>query len=128
MDWNPWGNWPALFRRAGAPTLDMYEDDENIIVEADVPGFRPEDISVQVTPYALTMRGQMETSKEKNEEDYVLRERGFGEFYRTIRFPSEVKVDETRATYGDGVLKIIAPKVSRDTRGVRNVPIEKEGL
>jgi len=126
LDWNLWGNWPHFFRRAGVPTLDMYETGKEIVVEADVPGYKPEDISIQLTPHVLTMRGRTETKKDEEREDYMLRERGFGEFSRTVRFPVEVRVEEARARYKDGVLTITVPKLEKDAGGVRDLPIERD--
>ncbi|HHW18175.1 MAG TPA: Hsp20/alpha crystallin family protein [Firmicutes bacterium] len=126
LDWNLWSNWPRLFRRAGVPTIDMYETQKEVVVEADVPGYKPENISIQVTPHTMTMRGKLEASRNEEREDYVLREREFGEFSRTVRFPVEVRAEEARARYKDGVLRVTAPKVNQGGIGARDVPIERE--
>jgi len=125
LDWNLWSNAPGFFRRFGTPTLDMYETEKEVVVEADVPGYKPEDISIQVTPHTLTMRGRLESAKNEKREDYFLREREFGEFARTVRFPVEVQADEARARYKDGVLRVTAPKVDQRTKRARDIPIER---
>ncbi len=126
MDWNLWGSWPRLFRRAGEPTIDMWETDNEVIVEADVPGYNPDQISVKVTPQTLTMKGRLESGREENREGYFMREREFGEFARTVRFPTEVRSDEATARYRDGVLKITAPKLKETGNGSKDLHIERE--
>jgi len=126
LDWNLWGSWPRLFRRAGEPTVDMYETDDEVIVEADVPGYDPERLSIKVTPQAVTMKGRLETEGNEDREGYYVRERGFGEFARTLRFPTEVRAQDARAKYRDGVLRITAPKVRENSGETRDLPIERE--
>lgn len=126
LDWNLWGSWPRLFRRGGEPTVDMYETDNEVVVEADVPGYDPNQISIKVTPQAVTMKGRLESDRNQNKEGYFVREREFGEFTRTVRFPAEVRAESATAKYHDGVLRITASKI-KDTQGdSRDLPIQRE--
>ena len=126
LDWNLWGSWPRLFRRAGEPTIDMYETENEVVVEADVPGYDPDNLKVRVTPQALTMRGRLESRRDEDRDGYFLRERGYGEFSRTVRFPTEVRASEAKASYRDGVLRVTAPKLRESAADAKEVPIERE--
>lgn len=126
LDWNLWGSWPRLFRRAGEPTVDMYETDNEVVVEADVPGYDPNKISVKVTSQAVTMRGRLESKSDQNREGYFVREREYGEFTRTVRFPAEVRAESATAKYRDGVLRVTAPKIKEDSGDSRDLAIERE--
>lgn len=126
FDWNLWGSWPRLLRRAGEPTVDMYETDSEIVVEADVPGYDPNDISVRITPWSVTMKGRLESRNDRKRDGYFVREREFGEFVRTIRFPAEVRAEEATARYRDGVLRVVAPKAQDNSRDSRDLPIQRE--
>ncbi|MGE5579464.1 MAG: Hsp20/alpha crystallin family protein [Bacillota bacterium] len=121
-----WGLWPRMFDGTGEPTVDMYETDRDVIVEADVPGYDPDKISVKITPQGITMSGRMESRNEGNREGYLVRERRFGEFTRTVRFPTEVRAEDATAKYKDGVLRITAPKVRDDSGGMKDLPIQRE--
>ena len=126
LDWNLWASWPRLFRRAGEPTIDMYETENEVVVEADVPGYDPNKLKVRVTPEAVTMMGRLESRRDEDRDGYFLRERGFGEFSRTVRFPTEVRAGDARASYRDGVLRITAPKVRESAAESKDVPIQRE--
>lgn len=121
-----WGLWPRMFDGTGEPTVDVYETERDVVVEADVPGYEPEKISLKITPQGLTMSGCMESRNERDREGYFVRERRFGEFTRTVRFPTEVRAEEATARYKDGVLRVTAPKVRDDRGGVRDLPIQRE--
>jgi len=90
--------------------LDIYETDENIVVELAVPGVKPEDIEVTVTGDMLMIKGKLEAEEETNERSYHLRERRYGSFVRSVTLPAPVQVDQTSAEFENGVLTLTAPK------------------
>lgn len=92
------------------PAVDIYEDGDNIVVKAEVPGMDKESISVDVKDRALTLKGERSEDKEVNEESYFRRERTYGRFERVFTLPADVKTDEIKAEYKDGVLKVMVPK------------------
>lgn len=126
LDWNLWGGWPKSSRRHGDPTIDLYETQDEMVIEADVPGFDPKDISIRVSPQSLVMTGKTESRREQRDEGYFLRERGFGQFFRTVGFPAEVVADKAKAKYKDGVLRVTAPKAKQGDRGGKDIPIERD--
>jgi HSP20 family protein len=107
------GIWPARLARPWRfpaaewlPDIDMLEREGKIIVQADVPGIKKEDIDVSVEGDMLMIRGHREEEKEIKEKDYYRSERSMGEFARSITLPEGVDRDSLKATYKDGVLEI----------------------
>lgn len=106
------GEWPTLepVRREWAPSLDVSETKNNIVVKAEVPGLEPKDIDISLTGGVLTIKGEKKQEKEEKDENYHRIERSYGTFTRSVRVPQEVQSDKIEATYKDGVLKITLPK------------------
>jgi HSP20 family protein len=92
------------------PAVDLYEDKDNVIVKAELPGLKREDIEVSLHDGALSISGERK-SEEKVENAEVRRtERFVGRFQRTITLPAPVKGDKVNAQYKDGVLTVTLPK------------------
>ena len=92
------------------PALDVYEDKENFIVKAELPGMKKEDIEVSLHDGALSISGERK-SEEKHEDSEVYRaERFFGRFQRAVVLPAPVAADKIRAQYKDGILTVTLPK------------------
>ena len=92
------------------PAVDIFEEKDNIVVKAELPGVSKEGISVDVKGRLLTIKGERSSDNEVKEGDYYHRERTFGRFQRTITLPGEVDPDAIKAEYSDGVLKITVAK------------------
>ncbi|RMA93020.1 Hsp20/alpha crystallin family protein [Hydrogenothermus marinus] len=93
-----------------APRVDIYEKDNNIVVEAEIPGAKKEDIEVKIKENNLVIRGEVKKEEEKKDENYYRSERFYGKFERVIPLPAEVKAEEAKAEVKDGILKVIIPK------------------
>ncbi len=93
-----------------APVLDIEEDSDNIMVRAEIPGMKKEDIKVSVRNNVLTISGERKQEKEMKNKTYHRVERYYGKFRRTITLPSEVETDQIKASYKDGVLMVTLPK------------------
>jgi HSP20 family protein len=92
------------------PTVDIFEDKDNITVRAELPGMRKEDISVSLDGNTLTISGERKREDEQREGDTYRAERFFGRFQRSITLPRAVDQQKIQATYRDGVLTIKLPK------------------
>ncbi len=92
------------------PVVDVYENDDALVVKAELPGVDKDQISVNVEGRILTLRGERKTENEAKEENYYRRERTYGHFERSFTLPAEVDPESTKAEYKDGVLKIEVPK------------------
>jgi len=95
-------------------TVDVYQDDNQIVIRALVAGVRPDDLDVAITRDMVTISGKRVEQKEINEEDYVYRELFWGGFSRTIVLPAEVDVDAAEASEKHGLLTIKLPKLNKD--------------
>jgi HSP20 family protein len=93
-----------------APIVDIEEDNENIMVKAEIPGMKKDDIKVSVQGNMLTITGERKQESEVKEKTYHRVERSYGKFSRTITLPIDVETDKVKASYKDGVLNIILPK------------------
>ena len=101
--------WPVFERRA-YPLLNLWEDDENLYVEAELPGLKLEDLEIYVTGgNQLSIKGQRDEPKAEN-GTWHRQERGFGPFSRVVELPHEVDHDQVTAEFQNGVLTITLPK------------------
>jgi HSP20 family protein len=93
--------------------VDVYENKDEIVVKALLPGVKPSDIDISVDDNILTLRGQMREESESEEQNYYRREVMAGSFLRQITLPSEVVADKAEATFEDGVLRLRMPRAER---------------
>lgn len=105
----PWVEETGDGQQMGIP-VDVYETDTEVVVKAEVPGIKKEDIEINVQENNLTIRGQTKEESEVKEEGYYRRELRTGSFFRSIPLPAEVKQDAIKATCDNGVCTIRAPK------------------
>ena len=101
------------FEAVGAewtPMLDMVENANEFIVRLEVPGIHKENLDIQLTGQVLTITGKRELAAETPGEAFLLKERLYGKFIRTIRLPAPVAENKVTATYEDGVLLVHLPK------------------
>lgn len=101
----------GLMEGEWAPTVDVAETDENIVVTAELPGVKQNDVEISVVNDVLTLKGEKKEEKEIKKENYHRIERSYGSFQRSITLPTGVQADKAKATYKDGVLTITIPKV-----------------
>lgn len=95
---------------AWKPVVDIFDKDEAIVIHAELPGVKKEDVAIEVKDNVLTLRGERTESKEIKEDKYYRKERTFGSFHRAFTLPAAVNPDSIRATFKDGVLEIEIPK------------------
>ena len=113
------------FERIGPRTIavetfpiDMIDEGDNIKIIADLPGFNKEDIEIWIEDGDLVIKAVRKEEKEEKAENYIRRERRFGEVYRKIALPVEVDIDKIKATYNNGVLEIVIPKSEKAKKKV----------
>jgi HSP20 family protein len=92
------------------PVVDVYENDDLIVVQAELPGVDKEHISVDVQGRVLTLKGERSSDQEIKKEHFYRRERSQGRFERLFTLPEDVNPDAIKAEYKDGLLKIRVPK------------------
>jgi HSP20 family protein len=92
------------------PVVDVYDNDDNIVLKAEIPGIDKKDIEIDVKGRVLTLKGERSSDNEVKEDNYYRRERCFGKFERAFTLPVNVELDNIKANYKDGVLEIEIPK------------------
>ncbi len=97
-------------REVWFPEVDVYEDDNNVIVEAELPGLKSDEVDISITGNTLTLKGEKKQGKEEKGRNYHLIERSYGSFSRTIELPADVEADKAKAVMRNGVLKVTIPK------------------
>jgi HSP20 family protein len=95
---------------AWAPAVDVYETDKEIVLKAELPEMQEKDIGIKVEDNNLIVSGERRMEKEVKEENYHRIERSYGSFHRSFALPSTVDRENIKASYKDGVLKVILPK------------------
>jgi len=94
-----------------APALDVQEDKDAYTVRVELPGLKREDIEVSIQEGALLVSGERKGEEPKEGTEVHRRERFYGKFSRALTFPTDVNGDKVTASYKDGVLCVIVPKV-----------------
>ena len=96
------GNW--------SPSVDIYEDQNSITLEADLPGLKPGEFDLSIENYRLTLSGERKFENEKKGDNWRRVERSYGSFTRAFSLPSTVNVDAVNAEFKNGVLRVTLPK------------------
>lgn len=92
------------------PAVDIYEDDQVVVVKMELPEVAQEDIQVQVENHSLSIQGERRLEREEKKQNYLRIERCYGPFRRTFSLPVTVDEEQIRASCDHGVLKVILPK------------------
>ena len=96
---------------AALPAADIYETEDEYVVELEVPGYAEKELTIEVFDHMLTVKGEHEAATEKKEKTYRLHERLEQEFQRRFELPTVVDTEKLTATFKKGVLELHAPKI-----------------
>ena len=94
----------------GGPALNVYEEGDQLTVEAQLPGIKPDALDINVEQGVLTISGQSTSEEERKERNYFVREHRTGRFSRSLRLPATYNSDGCTASFEHGVLKLVFPK------------------
>ncbi len=95
---------------AYAPAIDMYQTQDDVVVKAAIPGFKQEDVQINVTGDVLTIKGETRENNEVKEKAYHIREQRWGSFERSVELPTLVTAEKAKAEFENGLLTITLPK------------------
>jgi HSP20 family protein len=110
----------ALTAASFAPPVDIYEDDQKLVLKLEVPGVKQEDLDIQVEGRTLTVRGERKFSSEEKEENFHRVEHRYGTFARSFTLPNTVDAENVKATYDAGVLQLeLAKKAEAKPRQIK---------
>ena len=120
---------PALFRKPvpaiWTPNIEVLYVNGAIVVRAELPGIKKEEVKIEIVEGALTVEGERRVhEKEVTKKGYFTTERAYGTFYRRIPLPEEAKVGEAKATFKDGVLEVTIPAPALTKEPARRLEIE----
>ena len=107
------------------PSMDLSETDGDVQIAMDAPGFKPEEIEIEVTGNAVRIHGEHKEEKEEKGRKFHRIERRMGSFSRMIELPCDVKEDKVAAEYKDGVLRVTLPKT--EAAKTRKVIVKTNG-
>lgn len=93
-----------------APAMDLYEDKDNLVLRAELPGLKKEDIDVSLHEGTVTVSGERKNEKKYEEAETSREERFYGRFQRTLTLPKPVDAAKVTAAYKDGILTVTLPK------------------
>ena len=96
--------------RAWAPAVDICENENNIVLKAELPGVDPKDVEVRVEDNTLYLKGERKFEKDTKEENYHRIERSYGSFARSFALPNSIDAEKVAAEYQDGLLTLTLPK------------------
>jgi len=92
------------------PKVDVIENDDNVVVKAEMPGMKPEEVDVRVEGNLLTLHGEHKEEHDQKEGQYHVREMRQASFHRVLPLPTDVDPDKAKAEFDNGVLRLTLPK------------------
>lgn len=114
----------AAPRGAWSPQLETFRQGDRLVVRADLPGLRKEDVNVEVDDGVLSISGHRADERTDDRDDYYRTERSYGEFYRALPLPDGVTGDQCEATFENGVLEVKFPLPKQQERKARRIEVK----
>jgi len=119
----PW--WSRLAAPAEVtPAVDIFEEGADIVLKAEIPGMKKEEIHVDINEKTVTIYGEKKKEEKVERKDYFRLERSHGSFAHTFELPADVQTDKAKASFKDGVLEVRVPKTEEAAKQARKVSIE----
>src|SRR5438876_9366515 len=115
----------GIARGSWSPSVDIYENKDQIVLEAELPGMKREDFDLSVENNTITLRGERHFEKKDETDNYHRVERAYGSFTRSFTLPNTVTAEGATAEYSNGVLRVVLPK--REETKARRIEIKGEG-
>src|SRR4026208_819640 len=115
----------GIGRGAWAPSVDIYENKDQIVLEAELPGMKQEDFDLSIENNVITLRGERKFEKTDEADNYHRVERSYGAFTRSFTLPQTVSPEGATAEYNDGVLRVTLPK--REETKSRRIAVKGAG-
>jgi len=100
------------------PVMDIYETDEEVVIKAEMPGVRKEDIVLNVSPNSVEIRAELNEEKEENVRGYYKKERVLKRYYRTVSLPAKVSTNDVKARFKNGILEIRMKKEKAEKKRI----------
>lgn len=114
----------GLMERVVSPRVDVFEEGKSVVVKAEIPGVKKDEISVSISDDSVTIKGERRQAREEKGKDFYRSECAYGSFQRSITLPHRVKAQGAQAKYENGILEIRLPKVKGE--GTKSAEIKVE--
>src|SRR6266852_8826283 len=114
----------GIARGSWSPSVDIYENKDHIVLEAELPGMSREDFDLSVENNVITLRGERHFEKKEETDNYHRVERAYGTFMRSFTLPNTVSAEGANADYRNGVLRVTLPK--REETKARRIEVKGE--
>ena len=114
------------FSHAGEwrPSIDLLDRGTEYVIRADLPGYAPENVTINVLENSVRISGEIKEEKDTTEGNFELKERSYGSFTRSIPLPVQIKPEEAKARYRNGLLEITLPKVEAPKGHILDIETE----
>ena len=107
------------------PNVDILESDDSFEIHAELPGVKQEDVKLSLNNNVLTISGEKKQEVKEDRDNVVRVERSYGRFERGFSLPTTVQADKVRASFNDGVLKIVLPKAEQAKARTIDIDVAK---
>src|SRR5215204_5194280 len=115
----------GMMRGAWNPSVDIFENKDQIVLEAELPGLKPEDVNISIENNVLTIHGERKFEKKDEEDNFHRVERSYGSFTRSFTLPPTVSSENVDATFDNGILRLSLAK--REEAKPRRIEIKAGG-
>jgi len=105
-------------------SIDMYEEGDDLIIKAEMPGIKKDEINIDFTDDVITISGEKKSEEKTERKDFHRVERSFGSFTRKVRLPVEIQVEKAHASYKEGVLEIRMSRSEKEKQKVRKITVK----
>ena len=114
IPWSPFlDTFETLENANFIPAIDVYEDKDDVIIEASLAGIDPKDVNISVKDDVFILEGTRSKASEVEEKNYYRKEVRTGSFHRSVMLPASVQADKADANFANGILKVILPKEAK---------------
>jgi HSP20 family protein len=123
--WMPRFRFPEFREmREFSPSVDIFEDGSDVVVKAEIPGMSKDEIDVNITDDIITISGEKRSEEKIEKKDYFRLERTHGSFSRSLTLPAEIRIDDAKAAFKDGVLEVRIPKTEAAKQKGKKITID----
>jgi HSP20 family protein len=120
-----WSAWRGTSPGMWSPAIEVHQQDHDLVIHADLPGLKKEDLKLDISEDAVTIEGERRKETSGEEGGFYRSERSYGRFCRTIALPEGAMTDQAKATFANGVLEIRMPSPPEQTRRGRRLEISE---
>ena len=107
-----------------SPRIDVFEEGETVVVKAEIPGVKKEEISVSISDDSVTIKGERKQAREEKRKDFYQSECAYGSFQRSVTLPHQVRTKEAKTKYENGILEVRVPKAKGEGRKTIDLKVD----